>query len=70
MEFVNRRSALALSLTAAVAPLLASATPAGAKTYGATEGKEIFPGMRVVARGKRVSQIGAYKNIEMVDVVF
>ncbi|QND64632.1 hypothetical protein HB777_12485 [Mesorhizobium loti] len=70
MEFVNRRSALALGLTVAATPLLASATPAAAKTYGATDGKELFPGVRVVELGKRASTIAAYKNVEMIDVVF
>jgi quercetin dioxygenase-like cupin family protein len=70
MVSLNRRSALTLGLMVAATPLFASATPASAKTYGATEGKEIFPGVRVVELGKRASQIGAYKNVEMIDVVF
>lgn len=70
MELMNRRSALALGLTVAATPLVVSATPAAAKAYGATEGKEIFPGVRVVELGKRESVIAAYKNLEMIDVVF
>ena len=70
MENMNRRSALALGLTVAATPLIAWATPAAAKTYGPTEGKEIFPGVRVVALGTRESVIKAYKNVEMIDVVF
>ena len=69
MTSMNRRSAIALGLTAAATPI-AAATPAAAKSYGPTEGKEIFPGVRVVELGKRDSQIGAYKTVEMIDVVF
>ena len=70
MEAMNRRSALALGLTLAATPLFAAATPAAAKTYGPNDGKEIFKGVMVVPLGKRASQIGAYKNLEMIDVVF
>ena len=70
MKGLNRRSALALGLTAAATPILASVTPAAGKTYGPNEGKEIFKGVRVVELGKRESTIAAYKNVEMIDVVF
>ena len=42
MTKINRRNALALGATALSTPLVAFATPAAAKTYGPTEGKEIF----------------------------
>jgi hypothetical protein len=49
MKDVDRRSALALGLTAAAAaPLLPFATGAVAKEYGPSEGQEIFPGARLV----------------------
>jgi quercetin dioxygenase-like cupin family protein len=70
MREINRRSAIALGVAMTTGPLVAWATPAAAKTYGATEGKEIFPGVRVVTLGTRPSEIGAYKNVEMIDVVF
>ena len=71
MENVNRRSAMALGLTAAAAtPLLALATPARAKEYGPTEGKEIAPGVRVVEVGEGNADIPAYKSIKIVDIVF
>ena len=71
MENVNRRSAMALGLTAAAAtPLLALATPARAKEYGPTEGKEIAPGVRVVEVGEGNADIPAYKSIKIIDIVF
>src|SRR4051794_11397602 len=69
MEAVNRRSALALGLTAAATPLFAWATPAAAETYGPTEGKEISPGVRVVSLGERASLIPAYAMVKLRDVV-
>jgi quercetin dioxygenase-like cupin family protein len=70
MHSINRRSAMALGVTVAATPLIAGSLPAIAKTYGPDEGKELFPGVRVVELGKRDSNIGAYKTVEMVDVVF
>ena len=69
MEIVNRRSTLALGLTMAATPLIASVTPAAAQTYGPDEGKEVAPGVRVVALGERASVIPAYKMIKLRDVV-
>ena len=69
MEAVNRRSTLALGLTVAATPLIAWATPAAAQTYGPDEGKEIGPGVRVVALGERASVIPAYKTVMLRDVV-
>ena len=70
MKEINRRSALALGATVAAMPLVAWAPHAAAQSYSPTEGKEIFPGVRVVALGTRDSMIKAYKNVEMIDVVF
>jgi quercetin dioxygenase-like cupin family protein len=70
MEKMNRRSALALGAIVATAPLVALTTKAAAKTYGPTDGKEIFPGVRLVTLGTRASNIKAYKNVAMEDVVF
>lgn len=69
MDAINRRSTLALGLTMAAMPLITSATPAAAQTYGPTEGKEIAPGVRVVALGERASVIPAYKTLKLRDVV-
>ena len=70
MKDVNRRSTLALGLAAAAAtPLLTFARPAVAQTYGATEGKEVGPGVRVVSLGERKSVIPAYAMIKLRDVV-
>jgi hypothetical protein len=69
MEDIDRRSALALGLTAAAMPLIAWATPAAAETYGPTEGKEVSPGVRVVALGERASMIPAYAMVKLRDVV-
>jgi quercetin dioxygenase-like cupin family protein len=70
MEDINRRSALALGLAATAAtPLIAWTTPAAAETYGPDEGKEIAPGVRVVALGERASNIKAYAMVKLRDVV-
>jgi hypothetical protein len=76
MEDINRRSALALGLTAAAAtPLLAFATPAlaaggGVPNYGPTDGKDIGNGRRLVEVGEVESQINAYKIVKIIDVVY
>lgn len=71
MEDINRRSAMALGLTAAAAiPLITHGTPAIAAMYGAEDGKEFHPGVRVVLLGKRDSMIPAYKQIQLSDTVF
>ncbi|MUT27328.1 MULTISPECIES: hypothetical protein [Mesorhizobium] len=68
---MSRRNALALAATSLAAPLLAAKfTPVSAKTYGPTEGKEIFPGVRLVERGTRDSHIKGYKKIVMEDVIY
>ena len=67
---VNRRSALKVGLAAAATtPLFALATPASAETYGPTEGKEVSPGVRVVALGERASLLPAYAMVKLRDVV-
>src|SRR4051794_27924814 len=69
MENINRRSALALGVSLSVTPVLALATPAAAATYGPDEGKEVAPGVRIVALGERKSIIAAYKMVGLRDVV-
>ena len=69
METVNRRSTLALGITVAATPLISWVTPASAQTYGPTEGKEVAPGVRVVALGERASGIPAYATVKLRDVV-
>jgi mannose-6-phosphate isomerase-like protein (cupin superfamily) len=74
MEHLNRRHAVTLGLSAAAAaPLFASATSAkaaGAPNYGPTEGRELSPGRRLVEIGEIPSDMGAYKSIKIVDVVY
>ena len=71
MEDMNRRSALALGLTAAAAaPLFVSSASAATPVYGPEDGKELFPGVRLVEIGEFHSDIPAYKSIFMVDIVF
>ncbi|TRC99631.1 hypothetical protein FJV76_16995 [Mesorhizobium sp. WSM4303] len=71
MKTMNRRSAIALGVTAAaVTPLFTLVASAKTKKYGPNEGKEIAPGVRVVEVGTGNSDIPAYKSISIVDVVF
>ncbi|MER9290469.1 hypothetical protein NKI71_09525 [Mesorhizobium sp. M0510] len=71
MKTINRRSAIALGVTAAaITPLFTLAASAKVKKYGPKEGKEIAPGVRVVEVGTGDSDIAAYKSIAIVDVVF
>jgi hypothetical protein len=41
-----------------------------AKEYGPNEGKELWPGVRLVELGKVPSEISAYKMVKVVDIVF
>ena len=66
MENMDRRSVLGLSLAASA---LVLPTAAAAQTYGPTEGKEVGPGVRVVALGDRKSNIPAYAMVKLRDVV-
>ncbi|TIO10782.1 hypothetical protein [Mesorhizobium sp.] len=71
MKTMNRRSAIALGVTAAaVTPLFTLAASAKTKEYGPTEGKEIAPGVRLVEVGTGNADIPAYKSISIVDIVF
>lgn len=71
MDSLNRRSAMALGLTAGAVPFFAVTTSArAAKHYGPTEGQEIAPGVRLVEVGTGNSDIPAYKSIQIVDIVF
>jgi quercetin dioxygenase-like cupin family protein len=67
MEHVDRRTAL---IGLAVASALVPAGRVAAQTYSPTEGKELFPGVRLVDLTKRDSMISAYKTVSMQDVVF
>ena len=69
MDVLDRRSTLALGLAMAATPLIVGATPAAAQPYGPDEGKEVGPGVRVVALGERPSGIPAYKTVKLRDVV-
>ena len=69
METIDRRTTLALGITAAASPLIAWATSATAQTYGPDEGKEIGPGVRVIDLGEGPSNIPAYKTVKLRDVV-
>jgi quercetin dioxygenase-like cupin family protein len=70
MKTMNRRSAIALGVTAAaITPLFTLVASAKAK-YGPKEGKEIAPGVRRVEVSTGNSDIPAYKSIAIVDVVF
>ena len=66
MENMDRRLVLGLGLAAST---LVLPTAAAAQTYGPTEGKEIGPGVRVVALGERASVIPAYAMVKLRDVV-
>jgi len=68
MEDMTRRSALVIGLAATSATIVAENTMA--QPYAATEGKELAPGVREVALGKRQSMIPAYKTVSMRDVVY
>jgi len=75
-QVVDRRSALALGLTAATAPLFVGAAPAvaagtgGIPTYGPNDGKELSPGRRLVEVGEAPSEMAAYKSVKIIDVVY
>ena len=71
MKTLNRRSAIALGVTAAaITPLFTLVASAKTKKYGPKDGKEIAPGVRVVEVGTGNADIPAYKSISIVDVVF
>ena len=70
MKGMNRRSTIAFGLSAATAPLFILAAAAETKKYGPNDGKELYPGVRVVELGTFNSDIPAYKSIFMVDIVF
>ena len=67
---MNRRSTIALGLSAATAPLFISAAAAATKKYGPNDGKELHPGVRLVEVGEGHSDIPAYKSIKIVDIIF
>ena len=67
---INRRTALATGLTLTAMPLMAGSAGAVPKEYGAEEGKELQPGVRLIELGTRPSHIKAYKTVQMVDIVY
>ena len=67
---VNRRSALATGLTLAAMPLTIRSAGAVPRQYGADEGKELKPGVRLIELGTRPSNISSYKTVQMVDIVY
>jgi quercetin dioxygenase-like cupin family protein len=69
-DSMNRRTAMTLCVSTTAAPLFLSAALAETKQYGPNDGKELFPGVRVVELGTFNSDIPAYKSIMMVDIVF
>ncbi len=70
MNEVSRRSALALGATVVAMPMVAWTTPTAAQKYTATDGEELFPGVRLMTLGTRDSHIPAYKTVFMEDVIF
>jgi quercetin dioxygenase-like cupin family protein len=71
MSSLNRRYALAFSLTAAGAlPALLIPGTATAQRYRADAGEQLAPGVRRVELSKRASEIPAYASVAMVDIVF
>ena len=71
MKALDRRSALKITaLSAASVPVLLSSSDASAQRYGADEGKEVAPGVRIIQLTERPSEIAAYKTISMRDIVF
>ena len=67
---ITRRVALATGLTLATMPLIAGPSGAVPRQYGADEGKEIQPGVRLIELGSRPSHIPAYKTVQMIDIVY
>ena len=77
MQDLDRRSALALGITAAstlVMPHAADAGMAGmsgsSAPSGPAEGKEVAPGVRRIDYSKRNSMIPAYKTTALRDMVY
>jgi quercetin dioxygenase-like cupin family protein len=70
MEEIRRRSALALGLVAAAAPVLVSSRAAMAQPYGPDEGTETSPGVREIVLSERKAMIPGYKTVKMLDIVF
>jgi quercetin dioxygenase-like cupin family protein len=68
MKDVDRRSALALSLAATSAVVVADS--AMAQPYAPNEGTELAPGVRRIDVSKRESIIPAYKSVALRDVVY
>src|SRR5215212_268729 len=70
MNHINRRSALATSISAAAAvPALIWAADGSAQTSGGA-GKEIAPGVRRVDYGKREAMFGGFKTVALRDHIY
>src|SRR5215204_4573740 len=77
MPDLDRRSALVFGITAASTPVLPHAVEAGTSGMSgssamsqATEGTEVYPGVRRIEYGSRASMIPAYKAVSMRDMVY
>ena len=68
MNKIDRRSTLALGIAASSAAVITRR--AAAQPYGANEGREIAPGVRVVELSKRDSMVPGYKSVSMRDIVY
>ena len=69
MDDVNRRSALALGISAGSAVVMTG--QAAAQPFWPTiQGREIAPGVRVMQHGKGDSMIPGYKSISMQDLLY
>jgi len=72
MRDIDRRSAVALGMTAAALPAstFATARPSAAQARNAAEGREIAPGVRQVDLSPpRPSKIQGFRTVSMRDVV-
>ena len=70
MDGLNRRSALTLGFSVvAAAPLAVLPTPVSAEMYAADAGKEVMPGIRMVALGEWPVNFGGYKRAVANDYV-
>lgn len=71
MEDMNRRTAMALGLTAAAAtPLVSLPTPAAAAMYGPEDGKELMPGLRQVVISEYPATFGGYAKVMVSDYIY
>lgn len=67
---MNRRTALTTGLTVAAMPFMVGSAGAVPRQYGADEGQELQPGVRLIELGTRPSNISGYKTVQMIDIVY